>query len=166
MKFCLSMLDETTIETPRFKFKSMHNIVHIDEKWFYMTKRNRNYYLLDGEEEPTRTILSSNCIGKIMFLTVVARPRWDSEGNVMFSGKIGIWPFVKEVPAQRKSNNRPRGTIETKSIKVDRKVMREFLIENVLAAIQVVWPESDVGRQSIYNMTMPSSTYYLLTRNF
>lgn len=43
MKFSLSMLDETTIETARPKFKTMHNIVHIDEKWFDMTKKNRNY---------------------------------------------------------------------------------------------------------------------------
>uniref|UniRef100_A0A8I6Y6P5 Transposase n=1 Tax=Hordeum vulgare subsp. vulgare TaxID=112509 RepID=A0A8I6Y6P5_HORVV len=115
MKFCLSMLDEATTTTARPKFKTMHNVVHIDEKWFNMTKKNKTYYLLDGEEEPTRPIHGS-CIGKVMFLTAVARPRWDSEGNVTFSGKIGIWPFVKEVPAHRKSENRPRGTIETKSI--------------------------------------------------
>ncbi|XP_048552018.1 uncharacterized protein LOC125531796, partial [Triticum urartu] len=139
MNFCLSMLDEATTATARPKFKTMHNVVHIDEKWFNMTKKNRTYYLLDGEEEPTRPI-HGNCIGKVMFLTAVARPRWDSEGNVTFSGKIGIWPFVKEVPAQRRSDNRPKGTIETKSIKVDRKVMREFLIEKVLPAIQAVWP--------------------------
>ncbi|XP_045084519.1 uncharacterized protein [Aegilops tauschii subsp. strangulata] len=148
MEFCMSMLDETTIETSRPKWKTMHNVVLIDEKWFNMTKKNKTYYLLDGEEEPTRPI-HGNCIGKVMFLTAVARPRWDREGNVTFSGKIGIWPFVKEVSAQRRSDNRPRGTIETKSIKVDRKVMREFLIEKVLSAIQAVWPESDAG-QTIY----------------
>uniref|UniRef100_A0A8I7B310 Transposase n=1 Tax=Hordeum vulgare subsp. vulgare TaxID=112509 RepID=A0A8I7B310_HORVV len=145
MKFCLSMLDETTIETGRPKFNTMHNIVHIDEKWFYMTK-NRNYYLLDEEEEPTRTIQSGASIGKVMFLTVVVQPKWDSEGNVTFSGKIGILPFVKEVPAQRKSDNRPRGTMETKSMKVNRKVMREFMIDNLLSAIQSAWPENDVGK--------------------
>ena len=56
---------------------------------------------------------------------------------------------MKEVPAQRRSDNRPKGTIETKSIKVNRKVMREFLIEKVLPAIQAVWPEGDAG-QTIY----------------
>uniref|UniRef100_A0A8I6WKB7 Transposase n=1 Tax=Hordeum vulgare subsp. vulgare TaxID=112509 RepID=A0A8I6WKB7_HORVV len=124
----------------------MHNIVHIDEKWFYMTKKNRNYYLLDEEEEPTRTIQSGASIGNVMFLTAVARPKWDSEGNVTFSGKIGIWPFVKEIPAQRKSDNRPRGTMETKSIKVNRQVMREFMIENLLPAIQSSWPDNDAGQ--------------------
>lgn len=62
------------------------------------------------------SIQSSNCIGKVMFLTVVSRPRYDSEGNETFSGIIGICPFVKEVPAQRRSDNRPRGTMKTKSI--------------------------------------------------
>jgi len=84
-----------------------------------------------------------------MFLTTVARPRYDSQGNETFSGKNGIWPFVKEVPATRRSENRPRGTIETNTIKVDRKVMREFLIEKVLPAMQAVWPENDV-EQIIY----------------
>ncbi|KAE8792238.1 transposon mariner sub-class [Hordeum vulgare] len=145
MKFFLSMLDETSIEIGRPKFKTMHNIVHIDEKWFYMTKKNINYYLLDKEEEPTRTIQSCSSIGKIMFLTVVARPRCESEGNVTFSEKNGIWPFVKEISAQRRRDNRPRGTIETKSIKVNMQVMREFMINNLLPAIQSAWPENDVG---------------------
>uniref|UniRef100_A0A8I7BIT1 Transposase n=1 Tax=Hordeum vulgare subsp. vulgare TaxID=112509 RepID=A0A8I7BIT1_HORVV len=148
MKFCLSMLDEATKTIAMPKFKTMHNVVHIDETWFNMTNKNKTYYLLDGEEEPTRPIHGS-CIGKVMFLTSAARPRWDSEGNVTFSEKIGILPFVKEVPAQRRCDNRPRGTIETKSIEVGKKVMREFLIEKVLPAIQAVWPESDVG-QIIY----------------
>ena len=103
-----------------------------------MTKKNKKYYLLDEEEEPTRSIHNSSCIGKVMFLTAVARPRWNREGNVTFSGKIGIWPFVKEVPAQRRSDNRPRGTMETKSITVNREVMREFMIENVLPAMERV----------------------------
>ncbi|KAE8767465.1 hypothetical protein D1007_61182 [Hordeum vulgare] len=108
--------------------------------------KRKNYYLLDEEEEPTRTIQSGASIGKVMFLTVVVQPKWDSEGNVTFSGKIGILPFVKEVPAQRKSDNRPRGTMETKSMKVNRKVMREFMIDNLLSAIQSAWPENDVGK--------------------
>ena len=50
MKFCLSMLDEATTTTPRSKFNTMHNVVHIDEKWFNMTKKNKTYYLVGGEE--------------------------------------------------------------------------------------------------------------------
>ncbi|KAI5013278.1 hypothetical protein ZWY2020_028232 [Hordeum vulgare] len=46
MKFCLSMLDEATTTIARPKFKTMHNVVHIDEKWFNMTKKNKTYYLM------------------------------------------------------------------------------------------------------------------------
>jgi hypothetical protein len=149
VQHCLDNLDEATIGNPAPWFTNMHNVVPIDEKWFMMTKENRNYYLLPEEEEPTRSVQNKNCIGKVMFLTTVARPRYDSAGRVTFSGKIGIWPFVKEIPAVRRSENRPRGTLETKSIKVNREVMREFLIDKVLPAIKAVWPAGDAGRTII-----------------
>mgnify|MGYP003702427029 CR=1 FL=1 len=62
-----------------------------------MTKRKKTYYLLPEEEDPLRTVQNKNSIGKVMFLTAIARPRFDEEGNVTFSGKIGTWLFVKEV---------------------------------------------------------------------
>ncbi|KAJ0034587.1 hypothetical protein Pint_24912 [Pistacia integerrima] len=37
-QFCISMLDESSIPQDPI-FKGMYNIVHIDEKWFYMTKK-------------------------------------------------------------------------------------------------------------------------------
>ena len=114
--FCMSMLDATTREHERINFQNMHDIVHIDEKWFLMTKKNMNYYLVPEEDDLVRTVQNKNCIGKVMFLTAVARPRYDAQGNVTFSGKIGVWPFVKEVAAVRRSDNRERGTIETKSM--------------------------------------------------
>mgnify|MGYP003702427041 CR=1 FL=1 len=50
-----------------------------------------------------------------------------------------------QVPAIRKSRNRTIGTLETKSIIVNRDVMRQFLIEKVIPAIQSLWPEEDIG---------------------
>jgi hypothetical protein len=32
-----------------------------------------------------------------MILSVVALTKHDDEGNEAFSGKIGVWPFVKKV---------------------------------------------------------------------
>jgi len=32
-----------------------------------------------------------------MFLTAVAKPRYDNEGNCTFDGKIGIWAFIRKV---------------------------------------------------------------------
>ncbi|GAA0148874.1 hypothetical protein LIER_36814 [Lithospermum erythrorhizon] len=105
LQFCISMLDPSTL-TSKPKFVDMYNVVHIDEKWFYMTQKNNNYYLHPFEEEPLRTVQSKNFIGKVMFLAAIARPRFDNDGNEVFSGKIGIFPFVKKEAAQRRSCNR------------------------------------------------------------
>ena len=146
IQHCLDNLDKATTGSATPSFTTMENDVHMDEKWFMMTKVDKNYYLLPDEEEPTRAIQNKNCIGKVMLLCAVARPRYDRDGKLTFSGKIGMWPFVKEIPAARRSDNRPRGTLETKSIKVDREVMREFYIDKVLPAIKDVWPKEDAGK--------------------
>ncbi|XP_042003721.1 uncharacterized protein LOC121752680 [Salvia splendens] len=39
------------------KYHTMHNVVHIDEKWFYMTKTSDRYYLLPDEIEPYRSCI-------------------------------------------------------------------------------------------------------------
>ncbi|CAI8608586.1 unnamed protein product [Vicia faba] len=105
LRFCLSMLEETSLPHDP-EFKSMHNIVHIDEKWFYMTKKSANYYLLENEDEPYRTCKNKNFIGKVMFLVAVARPRFDDGDKEIFSGKIGVFPLVQKVAAKRSSINR------------------------------------------------------------
>ncbi|GAA0145896.1 hypothetical protein LIER_05974 [Lithospermum erythrorhizon] len=78
-------------------------------KWFYLSKETETYYLTVDEVEPHRTCKSKKFITKVMFLTVVARPRFDELGDVLFDGKIGIFPFTFEVPAKRKSKNRAAG---------------------------------------------------------
>ena len=78
-----------------------------------------------------------------MFLCVIARPRFDEDGNCTFDGKIGMFPFATEKPAERRRDNRPRGTMETKPVSVTRQVSREFLIEMVLPAIKEKWPLED-----------------------
>nr|ABN08756.1 Homeodomain-like [Medicago truncatula] len=105
LRFCLSNLEDSSIPQEP-KFKSMYNVVHIDEKWFEMTKKNKKYYLLSDEADPHRTCKNKNYITKVMVLAAVARPRFDSDGNETFSGKIGMFPLVHEVPAIRSSVNR------------------------------------------------------------
>ena len=41
-----------------------------------------------------------------MFLVAMAGPRFDGEGNEVFSGKIGIFLFITMQPAKRGSRNR------------------------------------------------------------
>uniref|UniRef100_A0ACD5XRX0 Uncharacterized protein n=1 Tax=Avena sativa TaxID=4498 RepID=A0ACD5XRX0_AVESA len=85
LRFCIRMIDQNTIHSEP-QFFDMEDIVHLDEKWFNMTKNNRTYYLLPEEEDPVRTIQNKNYIGKVMFLVAVARPRYDDEGNLIFDG--------------------------------------------------------------------------------
>ncbi|CAE6199218.1 unnamed protein product [Arabidopsis arenosa] len=146
LEFCVSMLDSSTLhDNP--KFVDMYNIVHIDEKWFYMTKKTETYYLLPIEEEPHRTCQSKNYIGKVMFLAAMARPRFDTKGNETFSGKIGVFPFVTMQPAQRRSRNREGGTLELKLMtSIKREDIKEFLIEKVIPRIRERWPQEDFGK--------------------
>uniref|UniRef100_A0A0A8Z8Z0 Uncharacterized protein n=1 Tax=Arundo donax TaxID=35708 RepID=A0A0A8Z8Z0_ARUDO len=72
--------------------------------------------MVPGEEHPMRTCKSKNYIPKIMILTILARPRFDSDGNCIFDGKIGCFAFVTYEPAKRSSVNRPAGTMEMKPI--------------------------------------------------
>jgi hypothetical protein len=135
------MLDENS----PCRFKDMDNFVHIDEKWFDMTRVNNSYYLLPEEPKPLRTVKNKNSIGKVMFLAAVAKPRYGEGGVVTFDGKIGTWAFVKETPAPKKSKLRPKGTLELKNVKVTRDVMREYMCNLVIPAIQDKWPDEDEG---------------------
>lgn len=140
------MLDASSLpHEPKFIY--MSNIIHIDEKWFYMTKKSKSYYLLPEEEDPLRTCQSKNFIGKVMFLVALARPRFDDEGKEIFSGKIGVFPLVTKQPALRRSRNRDAGTLETKPItSVTKEVIRAFLLEKVIPVIKNVWPVEELGQ--------------------
>ena len=89
VKFCLRHLHlDQSLNV--IKFKSMQHIVHIDEKWFYLTKESERYYIVEGEEVVHRTCKSKRFITKVMFMCVVARPLYDVEVQVVFDGKIRI----------------------------------------------------------------------------
>src|SRR5688572_20415209 len=85
-----------------------------------LQEKKREIIIL-GEEQPGRTCKSKNYIPRIMFLTVVAWPRFDSDGNCMFDGKIGCFLFVTYEPAKQSSANRPARTIEMKPINLVKK---------------------------------------------
>ncbi len=72
---------------------------------------------------------------KVMFLVATARPRYESDGDITFDGKIGLRPFSDFVSAKRSSKNRKKGTMEIKPSTVNRAVYKKMLIENVISAI-------------------------------
>ena len=131
MRLCLSHVQPTIVDG-KLKYHSMHNVVHIDEKWFYMTKATDRYYLLPDEIEPYRARKSKRFITKVMFMCAVCRPVIAADEQVLFDGKIGIFPFTTMEPANRNSKNRPKGTMETKPIEsMNKEVMRDCLIHKV-----------------------------------
>lgn len=83
LEVCLSMLDKDTL-TYELKFLDMYIIMHIDEKWFYMTKKMHKYYVLPDEEVSYCTCQSKNYIRNVIFLAAMARPRFDDDGNEIF----------------------------------------------------------------------------------
>ncbi|KAK9732858.1 hypothetical protein RND81_04G027500 [Saponaria officinalis] len=121
-------------------FEAMFDVVHIDEKWFYMTRLTQKYYLLPNEKRSHKTCQSKRFITKIMFMVAVARPRFDKDGNCLFDGKVGIFPFPVTAPARRASKNRVRGTLEVKSIEsITKIVVKKCLLEKVILAIKAKW---------------------------
>ncbi|RHY26140.1 hypothetical protein DYB32_007848, partial [Aphanomyces invadans] len=112
-------------------------------KWamdFVRPKIKSRMYLLPGEDPPHRSTQSKCFIKKVMFLSALARPRWDDDKADWFDGKIGIWNFTQVVPATRSSRNRPAGKLELRPINVTRPVYKKMLIEHVIPAIQAKWP--------------------------
>jgi hypothetical protein len=140
------MIDKDILDDPRFK--DLFDIVFIDEKWFFLTQKSENYYLLPEEDDPHRTCKSKNFIPKIMFLVVCARLRF-RDGECIFDGKIGCFPLVDYVPAQRgnERTGRVRGDLMVKPIlSITRDVIREFMLNKVLPAIRAKWPREDVAK--------------------
>lgn len=148
LEFCLSKVNHAT--NGDFLFDDLYDYVHIDEKWFYLTKIKRSYYLMLNEEEPERNCKSKRFITKVMFMAAVARPRYDTHRKHYFDGKIGIWPFVYQEPAQRNSKNRAKGTIITKNVESVTAVhCKNMIMENVVPAIKSKFPPT-YKKKTIY----------------
>jgi transcriptional regulator with XRE-family HTH domain len=144
LKWCIDMIDQSLLDDP--KFKDLFDIVFIDEKWFYLYQKSERYYLLPDEDEPHRSCKNKNYIPRIMFLCVVARPRF-KDGVCVFDGKIGCFPLVTIEHAIRDSPYRLRGEEIIKPIQsITRDVIRDFMINKVLPAIRAKWPREDVHK--------------------
>jgi hypothetical protein len=131
------------VDAAENKYHGFYDSVHIDEKWFFISKDALRVYIATDEIPPERYAQNRNHLIKVMFLCALARPRFDDNGNCTFDGKIGMWPFVEEVEAQRRSENRPRGTIIMRVVSCDKNRYREYLIQKVLPAIRMKWPDRD-----------------------
>ncbi|GMF43297.1 unnamed protein product [Phytophthora fragariaefolia] len=137
------------IQCDTMLFDEMLDAVHVDEKLFYITQPTRWFQLLQGEVTPVWRLHSRRYITRMMFLAAIARPRYDPTTKQFFVGKLGIWPFVEHVPAQRSSRHRPSGTLVTKDVSVTKKTYREMLISNLPPALRELWPAAVAGKHVV-----------------
>ena len=140
--YCFSNMEWKGNRTERvgdYWYKEQMDVIHVDEKWFYITKVHRRYILAAGEEEPHRTVRNKQFITKVMFICAQARPRMLSNG-VYWDGKIGIWPLGHYEPAKNNSKNRPAGTMVWKNDTITKEVYFKYMSDEVLPAIMVKWP--------------------------
>ena len=137
VNYCISQIDLT-----RNRFKPNYNVIHIDVKWFHLKQVTKKIYLHKDEPEPVQKMRHKNHITKVMFLAAVARPRFDPHPQVWFDGKIGIWPIVHLVAAQRNSRNRPAGTMELKCQSLTKDVNSDYICNEVIPSITDKWPAS------------------------
>ncbi|ETV66171.1 hypothetical protein H257_17323 [Aphanomyces astaci] len=100
--FCKAILNDYS----KHNDNALYNVVHIEEKWFYITKICRRFYLWHDEENMPRHVQSKSHITKVMFMVVVARPRSD------WDGKLGCWPLVVGVHS-RPTNKRESASRRT-----------------------------------------------------
>ena len=78
---------------------------------------------------------------KIKFICAFARPIFSNEGELIFDGKIGIFPFTQEVSTQRSSKNRKREELETKPIQsITKNHTTDMIVHKILPATRSKWP--------------------------
>ncbi|KAF0726999.1 hypothetical protein Ae201684P_015801 [Aphanomyces euteiches] len=140
LRFALSFLEPSSSEN--HLFDNMHSYVHVDEKWFYLTKVRRKFYVYEDEEIAARSVKSKGFITKVMFLAAVARPRYDYHRKTEFDGKIGVWLFVELVPAKQSSKDRPKGSIVVVPKNVDSLTYQSVILEKVIPAIKEKFPRA------------------------
>ena len=139
MELALSFINKNNTS----KFENMEDLIHIDEKWFYLMKDGQHFIIAGDEAEPYRHVQHKSFLTKIMFLCVVASPRYDTNKNAWFDGKIGIWPIRKWEPVKRSSKKCTKGMPVWKNQCIMQNVYREYLIQKLLPAIKEKWPTNN-----------------------
>ena len=139
MELALSFIDNNN----RSKFENMEDLIHINEKWFYLTKDGQHFIMAADEAEPYRHVQHKSFLTKIMFLCAVARPRYDMNKNAWFDGKIGIWPIGKWELVKQSSKKHAKGTSVWENQCIMRDVYHEYLIQKLLPAVKERWPTNN-----------------------
>ncbi|XP_021762409.1 uncharacterized protein LOC110727159 [Chenopodium quinoa] len=74
-------------------------------------------------------------------MATIGKPIFGPNGALVHDGKYGIFPFVYESIAKKKSKNRDVGAVEIKATQnVNKEAIRAMLINNVIPSIKANWP--------------------------
>ena len=91
------------LEDP-MEYQAMHDQIHLDEKWFFLSWE-KEIRLLPDKKNPKHCIKHKSHNTKVMFLCAVARPQFNPSANSWWAGKLGIWPIGDWEPAKLKLKN-------------------------------------------------------------
>ncbi|KAG7367330.1 hypothetical protein IV203_030001 [Nitzschia inconspicua] len=139
---CISKIDRNAINSlTGMTFKSMFNEIHVDEKWFYLLQ-NKQRCILTADEPPPppKSVAHKSHITKVMFLSAVARPRYNNTTRQWFDGLIGIYPVGEIDMYTRNSLYHQAGEIKWCDLTMDRDLYREMLLDLVLPDIKKKMP--------------------------
>ncbi|KAH9134654.1 hypothetical protein AeRB84_019622 [Aphanomyces euteiches] len=109
---------------PNQVFDRMYDVVHVDEKWLYLTKLNGKYYVYDDEQLPTR------------------HPDRDSTSTVTSTLTASLAFGHSREPALRSSVKRPKGALITRPLSVTADAYLDMLTSKVIPAIKEKMPPS------------------------
>ena len=125
----------------------MRDQIHLDEKWFFLTREKERYLLVSDKKNPKRCVKHKSHITKVMLLCTVAWSHYNTSANSWWDGKLGIWPIGDWEPG---SKNRPRGMLVWKKKTVTKVVYRDLLINKLIPATLDKWPRRDRMSRTIY----------------
>jgi len=157
--FCLKHINQfynPNADVLSATFASFDDIIHLDEKIFRVMKTRTRYILAPMEKKPHLPAQSKRYVGQVMFLAAVAKPRWLDDEQRWFDGKLGLWPFLEMVPAQRSSKNRPRGTPVPTAVSVTATTFMAMLNDKLRPAIEAKWPRRQCPRVQVQQDNAPA----------
>jgi len=162
----LEHIDQNTINsrTQTMKYRDLFDEIHVDEKWFYVSRDGEAYIICSDEEPPERKVGHKSHIAKVMFLCAQARPRPLSNGT-WWDGKVGIWPVGYYRAAIRDSVNRPAGTLLFENETIDMDKCRTMLINLVVPAMLHEFPASEYNRIPVITIQQDGATTHINPRD-
>ena len=131
---------------------------------FTITMKRQTNHVLNFEDDPEISAQSAQHTIQVMFLMAFAGPYFYPITRAFFNGKIGAWEvFIQEL-VECKSNNHPRWTMETKSIKVTKAIYLDSLVNKIPQASHQKFPSSYFPNDT--NQPNRKKTIWIQQENF